>query len=509
MLLELLLFGALLVGLYFLLHVTVLKMPRCKSDVKLNGKTVIVTGANTGIGKTTAMDLARRGARVIMACRDRGRAEAAIKDIIQETGNNQVVFMQLDLSSQKSVRSFVENFLRSESRLDLLINNAGLITKGMTEDGFGMIFGVNHLGHFLLTVLLLDRLKASGPSRVVTVSSDGHKGGKVDFNCLKTHRVLSFGDNDFQLLQRYCHSKLCNVLFTIELAKRLQDSDVTCYSLHPGGNTGIGKATALHLARKGARVILACRNRNKAEAAIAEIQQGTGSTNMLYMQLDLASLKSVHCFTETFLKSESKLDLLINNAGLVGDGRTAEGFGIQFGVNHLGHFLLTVLLLERLKEAGGGRVVTLSSMAHRWGHIDFDALAANKDLGTGSYSWQFFMAYCSSKLCNVLFTHELAKRLKGTNVTCYSVHPGVVRTELSRHVSLWQKVFIEPIAHLLFLDPEAGAQTTLHCCLQEGIEHLSGRYFFCCAEEEVCAQAKDDGVARKLWDVSEKLCGLS
>nr|XP_046269813.1 dehydrogenase/reductase SDR family member 13-like [Scatophagus argus] len=276
-----------------------------------------------------------------------------------------------------------------------------------------------------------------------------------------------------------------------------------------GGNTGIGKATALHLARKGARVILACRNRDKAEAAIADIQQETGSTDVLYMLLDLASLKSIRCFSQTFLKTESRLDLLINNAGLVADGRTEDGFGIQFGVNHLGHFLLTCLLLESLKECGGGRVVTVSSMAHRWGQIDFDALAVNRHLGTGRYSWQFFQAYCNSKLCNVLFTHELAKRLKGTNVTCYSVHPGVVRTELSRHVSLWQKVFIEPVARLLFLDPEAGAQTTLHCCLQEGIEPLSGRYFSCCAAQETCAQARDDAVARKLWEVSETLCGLS
>ncbi|XP_078134457.1 dehydrogenase/reductase SDR family member 13-like [Sander vitreus] len=276
-----------------------------------------------------------------------------------------------------------------------------------------------------------------------------------------------------------------------------------------GGNTGIGKATALHLARKGARVILACRNRNKAEAAIADIKQETGSTDVLYMQLDLASLKSVRCFASTFLKTETRLDLLINNAGLVADGRTEDGFGIEFGVNHLGHFLLTYLLLERLKEDGGGRVVTLSSMAYRWGRIDLEALAVNKHLGTGRYSWQFFQAYCNSKLCNMLFTHELAKRLKGSNVTCYSVHPGVVRTELSRNVSLWQKVFIEPVARLLFLDPEAGAQTTLHCALQEGIEPLSGRYFSCCAAQEVCTWARDDAVARKLWDVSEKLCGLS
>ncbi|XP_058470679.1 dehydrogenase/reductase SDR family member 13-like [Solea solea] len=275
-----------------------------------------------------------------------------------------------------------------------------------------------------------------------------------------------------------------------------------------GGNTGIGKATALHLASRGARVILACRNRDKAEAAIADIQKETGSTDVVYMHLDLASLRSVRRFTESFLKTETRLDLLINNAGLVADGRTEDGFGVQLGVNHLGHFLLTCLLLERLKEAGGGRVVTLSSMAHRWGHVDCEALQVNRHLGTGRYSWQFFQAYCSSKLCNVLFTHELAKRLTGSDVTCYSVHPGIVHTELSRNVSLWQKVFIEPVARLLFLDPEAGAQTTLHCCLQEGIEPLSGRYFSCCAAQEVCARARDAAVAQRLWEVSERLCGL-
>nr|XP_046269064.1 dehydrogenase/reductase SDR family member 13-like [Scatophagus argus] len=150
---------------------------------------------------------------------------------------------------------------------------------------------------------------------------------------------------------------------------------------------------------------------------------------------------------------------------------------------------------EKPKITRGGRVVTVSSMAHRWGQIDFDALAVNRHLGTGRYSWQFFQAYCNSKLCNVLFTHERP--------------PGVVRTELSRHVSLWQKVFIEPVARLLFLDPEAGAQTTLHCSLREGIEPLSGRYFSCCAAQEMCAQARDDAVARILWEVSETLCGLS
>ncbi|KAJ8348684.1 hypothetical protein SKAU_G00272730 [Synaphobranchus kaupii] len=276
-----------------------------------------------------------------------------------------------------------------------------------------------------------------------------------------------------------------------------------------GGNTGIGKATAVDLARRGARVILACRNQQRAEAAVSDIKRESRNEEVVYMQLDLGSLQSVRSFTETFVKTEPRLDLLINNAGLVADGRTEDGFGIEFGVNHLGHFLLTCLLLDRLKEGSGGRVVTVSSMAYRWGRVDFDSLISNKDLGTGRYSWQFFQAYCNSKLCNVLFTHELAKRLSGTNVTCYSVHPGVVRTELSRNVSLWQKVFIEPVATLLFLDPVAGAQTTLHCALQEGIEPLSGCYFSCCAPLEVWPKGKDDAVARKLWEVSERLSGLS
>ncbi|KAJ3613173.1 hypothetical protein NHX12_019425 [Muraenolepis orangiensis] len=267
-----------------------------------------------------------------------------------------------------------------------------------------------------------------------------------------------------------------------------------------GGNTGIGKATALHLAGLGARVILACRNQDKARMAARDIK---------LQALDLSSLRSVRSFAEEFLQTEKRLDLLINNAGLVAHGRTEDGFGVELGVNHLGHFLLTNLLLERLHEGVGGRVVTLSSMAYRWGHIDFQALMERKDLGTGRFSWQFFHAYCNSKLCNVLFTLHLAKRLQGSKVTCYSVHPGVVRTELSRYVGLWQKVFIQPIARLLFLDPATGAQTTLHCALQEGIEPYSGRHFSCCSVEDVTPRGRDHVVAQRLWEVSEQLCGLT
>ncbi|KAJ0064036.1 hypothetical protein NL108_017641 [Boleophthalmus pectinirostris] len=160
---------------YIFIHYTLFRGARCTSPAKLHGKTAIVTGSNTGIGKATALCLAKRGARVILACRSKERAEAAVYDIRKESGNQQVLFMPLDLSSLQSVRDFAQTFLKTEPRLDFLINNAGVIGAGRTQDGFGMEFGVNHMGHFLLTLLLLDRLKQCAPSRIVTVTSLLHR----------------------------------------------------------------------------------------------------------------------------------------------------------------------------------------------------------------------------------------------------------------------------------------------------------------------------------------------
>ncbi|MBN3304192.1 DHR13 reductase, partial [Amia calva] len=276
-----------------------------------------------------------------------------------------------------------------------------------------------------------------------------------------------------------------------------------------GANTGIGKYTALKLAKRGARVILACCNKQRGEAAVEDIKRDSGSSAVVFMQLDLASLQSVRSFAEKFLKTEPRLDLLINNAGLVDAGRTVDGFGLIFGVNHLGHFLLTCLLLERLKEGDPSRVINVSSTAHRSGQIDFDCINTHKDLGLGDSFYRIMKTYGHSKLCNVLFTHELAKRLQGTNVTCYSLHPGIVKTEMGRNFNPWIKAAFEPIGRLFAVDAEAGAQTTLHCALQESIEPLSGRYFSNCAVQEVGAKARDDAVAKKLWEVSERLTGLA
>lgn len=276
-----------------------------------------------------------------------------------------------------------------------------------------------------------------------------------------------------------------------------------------GANTGIGKVTALDLARRGARVILACRNESKGLSAAADIKGETGNNDVFYMHLDLASLQSVRSFADNFLKKESRLDILINNAGLLAGGKTEDGFGMIFGVNHLGHFLLTSLLLDRLKESGPSRVVTVASLAHLWGNVDFNCINTHKDLGLGNSSMVLLKLYGHSKLCNMLFTHELAKRLKGTNVTCYSLHPGAIKTDINNNCSLLWRLIMIPAMFLFYTDVQSGAQTSLYCALQEGLEPLSGCYFSQCDVGKVPAKARDDAVAKKLWEVSESLCGLA
>ncbi|XP_041670207.1 dehydrogenase/reductase SDR family member 13-like [Cheilinus undulatus] len=276
-----------------------------------------------------------------------------------------------------------------------------------------------------------------------------------------------------------------------------------------GSNTGIGKETAIDLAKRGARVILACRSRQRGEAALEDVKRESGSNQVVFMQLDLGSLKSVRSFAETFMKSESRLDLLINNAGIFMQGRTEDGFGMMFGVNHIGHFLLTNLLLDRLKASGPSRVVSVSSMAHNFGKINFDCLNTHKALGLGTSFMDVLQVYSDSKLCNVLFTHELAKRLRGTQVTCYTLHPGAINSELTRNTSSILQLCLRPLTLYFFKNTVQGAQTTLHCALQEGLEPLSGRYFSNCTVREVYAKAKDDTAAKKLWELSERFSGLA
>jgi NAD(P)-dependent dehydrogenase (short-subunit alcohol dehydrogenase family) len=195
----------------------------------IDGKIVIITGANAGIGKETAIELAKRGGKIYIACRDITRGENALKEIKERSGSSNVHFLQLDLASMSSIREFSKKFHDLESELHILINNAGVMAcpKAFTEDGFEMQMGTNHLGHFLLTNLLLDLLKSSAPSRIVNVASLAYIFGKFFKNNLNSEKF-------YFRWHAYGTSKLANILFTRELARRLENTKVTVNALHPG-----------------------------------------------------------------------------------------------------------------------------------------------------------------------------------------------------------------------------------------------------------------------------------
>jgi len=278
-----------------------------------------------------------------------------------------------------------------------------------------------------------------------------------------------------------------------------------------GANTGIGKETAMDLVQRGAKVYLACRSVTRAQHAVDDIVNQTGiSRNQLpIMQLDLASFKSIRSFASSFREREKKLDILINNAGvmLVPLGKTEDGYETSFGVNHLGHFLLTNLLMDLLIAGDSpSRIINVSSLGHVFGTINFDDLMMEKGFSSAH-------AYFQSKLANILFTRELAHRLQGTKVTTYSLHPGSIRTELMRHISIISdyaigRVLFYYLSWPFVKEPWNGAQTTICCAVDSSLASESGKYYSDCVEKQPSAEAEDDAVARRLWDVSVQLVHL-
>ncbi|NWI69574.1 RDH14 dehydrogenase, partial [Todus mexicanus] len=283
-----------------------------------------------------------------------------------------------------------------------------------------------------------------------------------------------------------------------------------------GANSGLGRAAAAELLRMQARVIMGCRDRARAERAAREIraelgqgeqeaQGGGGGGELVVRELDLASLRSVRAFCHRVLQEEPRLDVLINNAGIFQCPymKTEDGFEMQFGVNHLGHFLLTNLLLGLLKNSAPSRIVVVSSKLYKYGEINFEDL--NSEI---SYNKSF--CYSRSKLANILFARELARRLEGTGVTVNSLHPGIVRTNLGRHVNipLLAKPLFNLVSWAFFKTPLEGAQTSIYLASSPEVEGVSGKYFGDCKEEELLPKATDDLVARKLWDISEVMVGL-
>lgn len=198
-------------------------------DWTVENKTIIVSGATSGIGRPTALELARQGAIVVLAVRNEEKAKETVASIQQQAGHNRIDYLLVDFASQEQIRSMAAEFLNRYDRLDVLINNHGTVNirRRETEDGLEKTFAVNHLGYFLLTSLLLDRIQASAPARIINVSSAAHWGAKLEFDNLQLRRGYAWG-------KAYGRSKLANILFTIELADRLQGTGVTANALHPG-----------------------------------------------------------------------------------------------------------------------------------------------------------------------------------------------------------------------------------------------------------------------------------
>jgi retinol dehydrogenase-12 len=265
-----------------------------------------------------------------------------------------------------------------------------------------------------------------------------------------------------------------------------------------GGNTGIGRATAEGLAAGGGRVWLACRSVAKGEEAAAAIRGATGSSSVSVLPLDLADLDSVRSGAAAFLALGEPLNVLVNNAGVAGvHGLSRQGFELTFGVNHLGHFLLTSLLLEHLTASGPARVVTVASDAHYSARgIDFAALRRRARHVTG------LPEYAVSKLCNVLFSQELARRTAGTGVTTYALHPGVVASDMWRRVP-WP---VRPLVTRRLMSVADGAKTSLYCATSPEVAQASGLFYDRCAERPASSVATPE-LGLRLWERSEEWAG--
>ncbi|CAF0942169.1 unnamed protein product [Brachionus calyciflorus] len=277
-----------------------------------------------------------------------------------------------------------------------------------------------------------------------------------------------------------------------------------------GSNTGIGKEAALDLASRGARVIITGRDIQKAYRAAEQIRNETGNQNIVVEHLDLASFDSIRKFCSKINSREERIDILINSAGitLCPQWKTKEGFEMQFGVNYLGPFLLTNLLLDKIKKSAPSRIINVASIGYILGKINWEDLNMED-------SYSPLGAYCQSKLGVVLFTRELARRLKGTNVSVFCLHPGACPTEVGRymaHTYGWKTyLFIGlgyPIGLWVCKNAKEGAQTIIHCAVEQDIIDLSGSYFKDCKPAKLLPHGLNDEDAKRLWDLSESLTHL-
>ena len=295
-----------------------------------------------------------------------------------------------------------------------------------------------------------------------------------------------------------------------------------------GANAGIGKFTAMGLAKSGAKVIMVSRNKEKGQKALQEIVEKTGNNQVELLTADFASFESVKKLALEFLSKYNKLDVLINNAGTFFSELqySKDGIEMQFAVNHLAPFLLTNLLLDTLKKSSSSRIINVSSKLHYRGSMDFDDLylkaQSAERLAHGvlrhapcalrsahKKGYDGLKAYCQSKLANVLFTYELSRRLEGTGITVNCLHPGGVRTGLAnKNASGIYKIgwiFIKPF----MISPVTGAKTSIYLASSNEVEGITGKYFDKCKPQRSSRISCDREIAGRLWEVSEELTGIS
>eukprot|EP00475_Leptophrys_vorax_P040572 TRINITY_DN7545_c0_g1_i1.p1 TRINITY_DN7545_c0_g1~~TRINITY_DN7545_c0_g1_i1.p1 ORF type:complete len:968 (-),score=301.05 TRINITY_DN7545_c0_g1_i1:52-2955(-) len=626
-------------------------------DVRARGKTiagklVLITGGNTGIGVETAKALATLDAEIVITCRNQAKGEAAVAEIREYSKNTLVHAMLLDVSDLRSVRQFAKEFDTKfpERGLDIVINNAGVMAiPDFTEsaDGFEMQFATNHLGHFLMVNLLMDKIRKADHARVISVSSTAFDLCPADFDWEADVPPRREGYNMFR---HYGVSKAANILFTKELQRKFDEDEkekgrLFALCLHPGevqtnlgknlpswlesaasalldpmtppqgattsvycaihptatrypggyfafckpaddslsaqckemknarslweiserlvglkprlplaeelgrqfkdtkygshttaqqivddfraagllfsnslvlitgANTGIGFETAKALASLDAEVVMACRNQERGEAAVADIRSSTKNNQVHSMLLDLSSLASVRNFAKDFEAkyADRALDITVCNAGvfaLPNYEESVDGFEKQFAVNHLGHFLLVNLLMGMIKKSQKAKVVVVSSHAHLMAPaaIDWEV-----DVPPKRDNYHPTRNYAIAKSANILFVKELQRKFDEDEKTrgqhfAFCLHPGLVKTELGRHLGPIMSMALGAMTSFS-KTPQQGASTSVFCAIHPDAEKFPGGYFADCHDDEKdCRKAlREVEVASKFWALSERL----
>lgn len=270
-----------------------------------------------------------------------------------------------------------------------------------------------------------------------------------------------------------------------------------------GATNGIGLEAAVELARRGARVVIVGRDPRRTEAAVADVKARSGSSEVSYLLCDFSSQADIRRLAEEVKARLDRLDVLVNNAGAVNKKRgvTVDGIETTFAVNHLGYFLLTNLLLDLLARSAPARIVTVASAAHRQGTLDFSDLGYER-------GYAIMRAYSRSKLANVLFAAELARRLAGAGVTSNSLHPGTVATNIWSGAPAWAKPLIQLFFRPFFLSAKEGAATIVQLAASPELEGVTGKYFEKGKALTPAPLARDEALAKQLWKVSAEMVGL-